>query len=257
MNQPKLAGTSVDTERVIRDLLDAFKSLKTATTPSTFIRPTEGEQRQSLSELHDDPLKEVVLAGGAPSEVSPDSRPDPDASLADSSKVPAHEVGEPEQTSALESAGDAETPQEPIEVQSEAQSGQYGMIEAFCKDHRTIERLQVTREELQALADTSLLGTLTCKQDVLFILRQTRAARNASQPRESVQPEPMRESSKDIELSDFRWWAEHIRRESMARLDESDSWNDLDHRNPLSRPFVLSVAVVLVTTAIAIGIEMC
>jgi hypothetical protein len=238
MNQPKLAGTSVDTERVIRDLLDAFKSLKTATAPSTYLGPTEGEQRPNIPQSHDEPSKEFALADVAPSEVS---------SVADI------EVREPEHASALESARGSETPQDQIE----AQSSQYGVIEAFCRDHGTIERLEVTREELQALADTSLLGTLTCKQDVLFILRQTRAARSASTPQESVRPEPMRESSKDIELSDFRWWAEHLRRESMARLDESDSWNDGDHRNPLNRPFVLSVAVVLVTTAIAIGIEMC
>lgn len=73
----------------------------------------------------------------------------------------------------------------------------------------------------------------------------------------TVRSEPVVESGKDIELSDFRWWAEHIRRESAARLDESYSSTDIDRLNPLNRPFVLSLVVVLMTTAIAIGIEMC
>ena len=36
----------------------------------------------------------------------------------------------------------------------------------------------MTPQELQALADASLLGSLTCKEDVLFMLRQIRGARN-------------------------------------------------------------------------------
>ncbi len=238
MNEPKPARTSVDTERVIRDLLDAFKSLKTATTPPNCLPGREEEQRHILAQSRNDPAKEFALVGADPSEVS---------------AVPGIAVKEREQVSRFERTGNLET----FDDQIEAQSGQYGIIEAFCRDHGTIERLHVSREELQALADTSLLGTLTCKQDVLFILRQTRAARSASKMQATVRSEPVVESGKDIELSDFRWWAEHIRRESAARLDESYSSTDIDRLNPLNRPFVLSLVVVLMTTAIAIGIEMC
>ena len=43
-------------------------------------------------------------------------------------------------------------------------------------DHELIERLRITPEELDALSKCALFGTLTCKQDMLFILRQIRAA---------------------------------------------------------------------------------
>ena len=230
MNEPKPARASVDTERVIRDLLDAFKSLKTATAESSCVAGTEEEQ---LANLHTSDLASQA-----------------DAPSGHSTEAPIIELQESEQVPAFGGVGDSEVKEEV----SEGQSGQYGIIEAFCKDHGTIERLHVTREELQALADTSLLGTLACKQDVLFILRQTRAAKKGQADGRAERHEG---SGKDLELSEFRWWAEHVRRESIDRLDESGSSNDLDHLNPLSRPFVLSMAVVLVTMAIAIGIEMC
>ena len=46
----------------------------------------------------------------------------------------------------------------------------------FSKDRELLERLKVTTQELEALANCVLLGTLTCKQDMLFILQQIRAA---------------------------------------------------------------------------------
>ena len=248
MNEPKLAGASVDTERVIRDLLDAFKSLKTATTPPTCAPSTETEL-SGVPASHDDPSNKLALVGDGPPEVSLDSPTQPDAPSY-STEIPGIDIPEPEQVSGFERIDNGT----PANDQIEGQSSQYGIIEAYCKDHGTVERLHVTREELQALADTSLLGTLTCKQDVLFILRQTRAAKSRQV---SARPEPLRGSSKDVELSEFRWWAEHVRRESMARDEESNSSNDIEPRNPLDRPFVLSLAVVLMTTAIAIGIEMC
>src|SRR5271169_2589302 len=46
----------------------------------------------------------------------------------------------------------------------------------FRDDIEMLERLQVTPQELAALKNCVLLGTLSCKQDMLFILRQIRIA---------------------------------------------------------------------------------
>jgi hypothetical protein len=44
----------------------------------------------------------------------------------------------------------------------------------FRHDHKLIERLRITPDEVKMLERCALLGTLTCKQDFLFILRQIR-----------------------------------------------------------------------------------
>src|SRR6266852_5101157 len=43
-------------------------------------------------------------------------------------------------------------------------------------DHELVQRLRITPPEIDALEHCALLGTLTCKQDFLFILRQIREA---------------------------------------------------------------------------------
>lgn len=48
----------------------------------------------------------------------------------------------------------------------------------FRQDHELIERLKITPQEFESLGKCALLGTLTCKQDLLFILRQIREATN-------------------------------------------------------------------------------
>jgi hypothetical protein len=48
--------------------------------------------------------------------------------------------------------------------------------EQFRHDHELIERLRITPHELDSLGKCALLGTLSCKQDLLFILRQIREA---------------------------------------------------------------------------------
>lgn len=49
-------------------------------------------------------------------------------------------------------------------------------LDQIRNDRHLIERLKITPEELEALSKCSLFGTLTCKQDMLFILRQIREA---------------------------------------------------------------------------------
>ena len=74
----------------------------------------------------------------------------------------------------------------------DAQSSDDGVIQGFCRAHGVVERLRVTPLELQALADASLLGSLTCKEDVLFMLRQIRGARTNGEPEATVAPGQIR-----------------------------------------------------------------
>jgi hypothetical protein len=48
------------------------------------------------------------------------------------------------------------------------------VLDEIRNDRELIERLDITPQELQALSKCALLGTLTCKDDMLFILRQIR-----------------------------------------------------------------------------------
>ena len=50
------------------------------------------------------------------------------------------------------------------------------ILDEIRNDHELIARLRITPQELEALSKCALLGTLTCKQDMLFILRQIREA---------------------------------------------------------------------------------
>ncbi len=52
----------------------------------------------------------------------------------------------------------------------------------FRNDHELIDRLKISAQELETLSRCALLGTLTCKQDLLFILRQIREATTPGAP---------------------------------------------------------------------------
>ena len=62
--------------------------------------------------------------------------------------------------------------------------------DGFSKDRELLERLRVTPQELEALANCVLLGTLTCKQDMLFILQQIRIATGSSSGDPTISPLP-------------------------------------------------------------------
>ncbi len=51
------------------------------------------------------------------------------------------------------------------------------ILDQIRNDHELVARLSITPLELEALSKCALLGTLTCKEDMLFILRQIREAR--------------------------------------------------------------------------------
>jgi hypothetical protein len=50
------------------------------------------------------------------------------------------------------------------------------ILDQIRNDPELIARLHITPQELDALSKCALMGTLTCKQDMLFILRQIREA---------------------------------------------------------------------------------
>jgi Protein of unknown function (DUF2786) len=55
-------------------------------------------------------------------------------------------------------------------------SQQRSILDQIRDDHELVARLSITAQELEALSKCALLGTLTCKEDMLFILRQIREA---------------------------------------------------------------------------------
>ena len=223
MADPKPAGIPVDAERVIRDLLDAFKSLKGITAPTTCSSPGENEQQQCSPQSQKDSAKALALAGSnlsnaAESALQPSTR-------FNAPMVPVSDFDEanPRPAAAVESYENLER----LDFQVEAQSTESGVIEGFCRDHGIIERLRVTPQELQALSEISLFGSLTCTQDALFVLRQVRSALKPAGLPATVRAEPL-QAPYDIGLYDS-WIAELVRRESMARLTQSDSLREIDH----------------------------
>ena len=93
----------------------------------------------------------------------------------------------------------------------EAQSLDDKVFEEFCADRETIAALGVTAEEFRELSRASLLGALTCKEDVLFMLRQIREAMKPKPPRANERPIP-----------DLNEVTETMRLAALAKLNESD-----------------------------------
>ena len=251
MVDPKPAGAPVDTERVIRELLEAFKSLKGVTAPATCSPPVNDEQQQQSQRSQKDPATALELIGSTLSNAA-DPRLQPTTRF-NAPMVPVSDFdeGNPQQAAAFESSGNLES----SDFQIEAQSTECGVIEGFCRDHGIIERLRVTPQELQALSEISLLGSLTCTQDALFVLRQVRSAMKPAGLPATVRAEPL-QAPYDIGLYDS-WIAELVRRESQARLTEFDSSGDIDRRNPLHRVVVVSLALVLMAIFMGVSIAMC
>jgi hypothetical protein len=93
---------------------------------------------------------------------------------------------EPEQILEVETAENSQT------AGFEVQSDEYGIVQGFCRKHGAVERFRVTPEELKALSNASLHGSLTCEQDVKFMLRQIREASEPAEPQATVAPEQIR-----------------------------------------------------------------
>ena len=93
----------------------------------------------------------------------------------------------------------------------ETQMNKDKIFEEFCADREGLEALGVTDAEVQTLSRVSLLGTLSCKEDVEFILRQIREARRPAEPEPSI--------------SNAREHTEAIRLAALAKLNELDLLN--------------------------------
>lgn len=64
------------------------------------------------------------------------------------------------------------------------------ILDEIRNDHELIRRLRINPQELEALSKCALLGTLTCKQDMLFILRQIREATDTAIDHTILFPRP-------------------------------------------------------------------
>jgi hypothetical protein len=69
-----------------------------------------------------------------------------------------------------------------LESRMQGQPSQDSVFREFCRDEATIRSLKVTEQELEALSRASLLGALTCKEDIMFILQQVRQKLNPGSP---------------------------------------------------------------------------
>jgi hypothetical protein len=86
------------------------------------------------------------------------------------------------------------------------------IFDEFCADRESIAALAVTDDELRELSRASLLGTLTCKEDLMFLLRHIRSASN------SVAYPAHEESIPDVSAM-----TERMRLAALAKLEELDS----------------------------------
>ncbi len=79
------------------------------------------------------------------------------------------------------------------------------ILDEIRNDRDLIARLKITPRELEALSKCALLGTLTCKQDMLFILRQIREATTPTIDDANLFPQPaMVEEPEEDPIPDFR-----------------------------------------------------
>jgi len=249
MNEPELAITRVDTERVVRELLCAFDSLKskapcTCSSPEEKGRPEERQPTRPPQSC-EGRSKAFKVVDGALSTISADQRHKPRTPLEALTARSYIDEAKSKQISAFECAENSKTRDDEMK----AQLSQQEIIEEFLGDHELIERLRVTPQEIQSLSSSALLGSLTCKQDMLFILRLLREGPKSAKPQATVPPEPLHVQDENIEPSipDPSELAERIRLESLARLNESDSLKGIVRRSALQRYGVFSSAIVLMT----------
>ncbi len=166
MDKPKVTEAAVGAEQVVRDLVDALKSLQKKEAPLNSSPPGEQEQ-QKPPESRGGRSKATTLLEAWPGASDVDEP-------------------EPEQISELETAENSQTPG------FDVQSGESGIVQGFCRNHGVVERFRVTPEELKALSTASLLGPLICKEDVKFMLRQIREASKPAEPEATAASEQIR-----------------------------------------------------------------
>ena len=242
MNDTKSAIAPIDTEHLANKLRDAINSFRKITAPKTLSSAVEELQEQIavprvLAWKEEEPLAQsdesfaydfepVDRSSSVISTVRPLGPRRPLKELI----RPESNIGDPQQKDApaLEDDGeDWDTQGDEIETQST----QNEIIEDFGRDHEVLERLRVTSEELHALSRVSMLGTLTSKQDLLFMLRQIREAAEPAEIDEIVSTEPACAEDEIAEPTRaVGEITEGIRRAAQAKLVEMESTNAEEER---------------------------
>ena len=225
MNQPKLA-TPVDAERLVRGFLDAFNTLKAITAPPACPMPAEDERPAQLQEGSTGAFE---LAASALSTVAAEPPPELRTSVEPLTEPDSDiDEEEAEQILSFQGAGNSES----LDYQDGALKTQHEVIEEFCADHEVLERLHVTPVELRALSRVSMLGVLTCKQDLLFILRQIREGGTRTESQEIASPEPIEVPAPvtGASIPEISEMSERIRLEALEKLAEAETQNAAKRR---------------------------
>ena len=90
------------------------------------------------------------------------------------------------------------------------QTTQQSVFKDFCNDHKSIRSLGVTPQEMEALSRASLLGALSSKEDVLFMLDQLRE-------------KPAVAEKSALAMTNTREMAENLRRTALKNLKKRDA----------------------------------
>jgi hypothetical protein len=203
MNQPKLAITIDEAQRVVRQLADSLNSLKAK--PDAPASPAPVQKQQTPR-----PQKDRAQAVLPVSSVLPAVRRVPPKPTPRTVTVALPPV------TAFKNARMSPTRHEQVKSHRE-------IVEDFRRDRELVARLGVTPEEIETLSSVSMLGKLTSKQDALFILRQIREARgpfvSPSTPDTFLVPYQKIEPA----IPDIGVMAEWIRSTAMAKLRELES----------------------------------
>jgi hypothetical protein len=203
MNQPKLAITNGEAQRVLRQLADSLNSLKTKPGPPVSPAPVKAQQPPRPQKDRVQPARPVSSAVPAVRRVPPKA-----TSRTVTVALPP--------TSAFKSAWRSP-------IKDDRARSHREIVEDLRRDRELIARLGVTPEEIETLSSVSMLGKLTSKQDALFILRQIREARgpfvSPSTPDTFLVPYQKIEPA----IPDIGVMAEWIRSTAMAKLRELES----------------------------------
>jgi hypothetical protein len=245
MNKSKLA-VDVDADRLVRDLLEAFSSLKAIPAPPTDASayPSEEQKRSDDVQNDRDRASEHVGEIAVSNSVSVESRPEP-AAPAEVLTAAVSDVGEEEQDVRVPER--AESPR-PSVYFAEAPKTRREIMDDFCAETEVLKRHNVTPEELHALSRVSMLGIMTSKEDLLFMLRQIREAANPTIPEEADLPEPeplqVPEEMPEPPPSETAQMTERIRREALEKLPRWQARRDAERRRAQLGSFFMAVGSV-------------
>jgi hypothetical protein len=126
------------------------------------------------------------------------------------------------------------------------------ILDEIRNDRELIHRLSITPSELEALSKCALLGTLTSKQDMLFILRQIREATSPTIDHAALFPKPVELEELDQEPGpDFRRVTTRV---APMSIPEPGSLDSIAHRRIPEQFGVLFWVLVLVAGLVWNGV---